>query len=329
MLFLSLIFVLFVSVAQSKKDEFRNLPSTTNAMCLEMGLRPLEKQKSRPWTRAEDLILEAQVEECGEGNWSKMKVPGRTRKEIQYRFGSSNRWTSSSVSNSNRLTDEESTRLREVIHALPNGVSSSRISWKDIAAEHFTGWKPEQLRQQWHNRISENRLVIKTVSLAAVPSATVPSATVPSATVPSATVMAAVTSATVPSATVMAAVASATVPSATVMAAVASATVAPVAVMAAVASQLTLAAYMTPGVEGAIDNTTLFGGSVFVCKGNFGMIDHSPTIALLKLKATLMAFGASVSNYISINTSKFINANIFHVNIPLILCIVSYQLIYL
>ena len=293
MLFLSLIFVLFVSVAQSKKDEYRLLPTTTNAMCLEMGLYPLERQKSRPWTNAEDLILEEQGKLFGK-QYSKMTVTGRTRTEIQSRFRSSYRWTSSSVSDSNRLTDEESTRLREVIHALPNGVSS-RIPWKEIVAEHFTGWKPEQLCNEWHNRISKNELMIETVSLAAVPSATVPSATVPSATV---------------------------------MAAVASATVAPAAVMAAVASQLTLAAYMTPGVEGAIDNNTLLVGSVFVCKGDFGMIDRSPTIALLKLQATFVAFGASVSKIISINTSKFINAYIYSFySTHHTLCIVSYQLI--
>ena len=276
MLFLSLIFVLFVSVAQSKKDEFRELPTTTNAMCLAMGLRPLEKQKLRPWTREEDLSLEEQEKVFGK-QYSKMTVPDRTRTEIKSRFRSSNRWTSSSVSGSNRLTDEESTRLSEVIHALPNGVLSI-IPWKEIANEHFTGWTPAKLSHQWHDRISKNELMIETVPLAALPSATV-------------------------------------------MAAVASATVAPAAVMAAVASQLTLAAYMTPGVEGAIDNNTLLEGSVFVCKGDFGMIDRSPTIALLKLKATFVAFGGasvSASNKITISTSKFINAYIFHVNIPLI-----------
>ena len=277
MLFLSLILVLFVSVAQYKKDEFRLLPTTTNAMCLEMGLKPLKRQMNRPWTREEDFLLEEQIDEYGK-QYCKMNVPDRTRQEIESRCRSSNRWTSSSVCNNNRLTDEESTRLSEVIHALPNGVLS-RIPWKKIVDEHFPDWTSEKLRMQWET-LSRNNLKTEIMSLVAVPSATVASATV--------------------------------------MAAVASATVARAPVMAAVASQLTLAAYMTPGVEGAIDNNTLLVGSVFACKGDFEMIDPSPTIALLKLNATFVAFGAGVSRSITTKTSKFINAYIFHVNIPLI-----------
>ena len=77
--------------------------------------------------------------------------------------------------------------------------------------------------------------------------------------------------------------------------------------------------FMTPGVDGALNDNTLLGGTVIVFKGNFESIDPSSTLAVSKLKAGCELFGAKVMRNITFKTSKFIIAYFMHVIVPLII----------
>ena len=78
-------------------------------------------------------------------------------------------------------------------------------------------------------------------------------------------------------------------------------------------------AFMTPCVDGAINDSTLLGGTVIVIRGDLGEIDPSPTLAFSKLKAACESFGGKTMRNFSFNTSKFIIAYFMHVIVPLII----------
>lgn len=86
---------------------------------------------------------------------------------------------------------------------------------------------------------------------------------------------------------------------------------------------------MTPGVDGASNDKTLIAGMVIGLRGDFGMIDADPLLALAKLTTMLELFGAEVVRCMTDSASKFIVTYIYacHCSTHLIY-VCSFQLIY-
>ena len=215
----SLIFVLSISDNESRISDFRELESTSNEMCIEMGIRPKVYDKNAPWSTEEDLRLEMQVGIHGEGKWSELYMPGRTPIELRHRWHSPQRVSSLGESNNKRynknpFTEQEDALLRSLVTQVP---PSSKIPWQKVLVS-FSNRKTQDLQNRW----SRHLVPLADVVLSAVASAAV-----------------------------------------------------------------VLAAFMTPGVDGAADDKTLLAGVVIVLRGDLGEMDTDPLSAHAKLMATL------------------------------------------
>jgi hypothetical protein len=256
-----------------------------------MGLVPKVYKISAAWSVEEDLRLEAQHQIHG-NRFSKMDMPNRTPVELKNRWRSPFRVLSSDADESQRKRnkmDQDDVLIRTLVNALPKGAT---IPWTKLQKEHFPDRKVDEIRNRWNRHLKPP-----------VDSATVSSVTVSSVAVSL-------------TAEALATEASATIP----LVVEASATVALVAMPSATMPSVALPLpFMTPGVDGALNDNTLLGGTVIVIKGNFESIDPSSTLAVSKLKAGCELFGAKVMRNITFKTSKFIIAYFMHVIVPLII----------
>jgi hypothetical protein len=276
-----LIFVLSITENESLKADFRELAS--NDTCLEMGLLPKVYKKRAAWSVEEDLMLEAQHHIHG-SHFSKMDMPNRTPDELRDRWRSPYRVLSSdadeSQSKRRKMDQDDDVLIRTLVNNLPMG---AKIPWNKFQKEHFPNRKSKEIKNRWNRYLKPP-----------VDSATVSSV--------SASVAVSLT------AEALATEASATIP----LVIEASATVALVAMPSATMPSVVLPLpFMTPGVDGAVNDDNLLGDTVIVFKGNFESIDPSPTLAVSKLKAGCESFGAKVMRNITFKTSKFIFAYIY------------------
>jgi hypothetical protein len=232
-----------------------------------MGLRPKVLQKHAAWPEQEDLRLEAQYQIHG-NHWSKMDMPNRAPVELKNRWNSAQRVSSSDECKRKRdEREQEDERIRKLVHPFVNALPKAKpIPWKQIVEEHFPDRKIRDISNRWHLHLKP------TEDSATVSSVTVSSMSVSFAIEESATVA----SVDMPSATM---------PSVDL-------------------PRPQMIAFMTPGVDGAINDITLLGGTVIVFRGDLGEIDPSPTLAFSKLKAACESFGGKAMRNFSFNTSK-------------------------